>query len=284
MKVRETFAGLALSALLLGACGQGDDGDMQEETPDSPAPGIEEETADAEDSDSAEDENTNDSEGDADGEASNPEDVESLPFGGGVIGGNVELSYPDGEAGEVSIVGEYLRFDGGYMHLVFRNNTDETIGKVRFDARSLVDGEKFIDGRSQNIIPAHIEPGGIGVAYIYYPASHTIPEDAEYEYEVEWRVEGDDRFFDRQDFTVTETELVEGEIAGSAVNNSDLEIDIPVDVEILCFEGTDIVEMYTARTLEPAGIVGPGESVTFSWPTIYGPCEDYAVSVIGDTD
>lgn len=280
MKVRQMYAGLALSALLLSACGQG--GDLDAGDDESPLLEAGESTGEPEESDSAKEEGATDDA--AEEQDREPAAAEPLAFGGGVIGGNVELTYPDGEPGEVSIVGESPRFDGGYMHLVFRNNTDETIGKVDFDARSLVDGEKFIDGGSQNIIPAHIEPGGIGIAYIYYPASHTIPEDAEYEYEVEWRVEGDDRFFDRQDFTVTEAELIDGEISGSAVNDSDLQIDVPVDVEILCFEGTDIVEMYTARTLGPSRTAGPGESVTFSWPTIYGPCDDYAVSVIGDTD
>lgn len=283
MKVRETFAGLALSALLLGACGQSDVVDTQEGISDSSAPGIDEETANADDSDDAEDENTNDSEGDVDGEESNPEDFESLPFGGGVIGGNIGLSYPDGEPGEISVVAEFPENNGGYITAIFRNNTGESIAKVEFDVTASADGEQLETGRSQNIIPAVIEPGGLGVAYINIVLAHNLPEDVDYDYEVEWEVEGDERFSDLQDFNVTEAKLVDESIVGSAVNESDVEIDGPVDVEILCFEGSDIAAMFTGRTLE-SGLIAPGDTVTFQTRIVVHPCTDYAVSVIGETD
>lgn len=248
MAMSKRILGLVVSGLMLVSCGQADDDASVEPSTDGHV------------------------------EPSTDADAEFNVFG--FLGGTANPTFAEGEQGEVSIVSQFPAVGHGYFHVVLRNNTDDPITRVRLTGTVLSDGELIRSGRSEDTMPAVIQPGEAGIVFVHFDESDSLPEDAEYAFESEWEKEGDTQFYQRKDLQVTELNVVDDSLVGSAANTTDSELESPFAVHVVCFVGDDIVE--SRRILaDQDGTIMPGETVTFSDERYTDTCTEHLVSVSG---
>lgn len=213
-----------------------------------------------------------------------PEKVEPLPFNAsGFLGGTAEPSYAAGEPGEVSVVHVGLLDKNGsgsaVLYSAFRNNTPEGISHVDWNATARSNDSIVATGSSQGTIPDQVQPGGVGLSYIYFENGEVIPDDAEYEFGVETSPT-DPTSYNTAPLTVTEATLSGESIVGGATNGTGFTTDGPFSVSIYCFEGDNIVGSTSSFT-EQDGPIDDGGTVTFTVRLHEDVCETYAVGVGG---
>jgi hypothetical protein len=251
---------LAATLLPLAACGSSD-GDPAEAA-STPTSSPSESAADTEESKDA-------------------GDVAPLPFNAsGLLGGNAQPDFPDGEQGKVSVVQVGpLNTDQGILLFAFRNNTSEGISHVDWSATARSGGKIVSTGSSQGTIPAQVQSGEVGLGYIFFENSDAIPDDAEYEFTVETSP-ADTESYNTAPLKVTEANLSGDAIVGSATNQTGASTDGPFSVSIYCFEGDNLLR-YTGDYAEQDGPIADGGTVTFT-ADLYGEkCGSFAVGVGG---
>lgn len=103
-------------------------------------------------------------------EDSGGEEVEPQPFNAsGLLGGNAKPNFPDGDPGEVSVVQVGpLDPDQGILLFAFRNNTSQGISHVDWAATARSGGKIVSTGSSQGTEPAQVQPGEVGLGYIFF--------------------------------------------------------------------------------------------------------------------
>ncbi|MGC5224729.1 hypothetical protein ACPW96_19360 [Micromonospora sp. DT81.3] len=208
---------------------------------------------------------------------------QSLPFNaGGLLGGNAAPNLPDGEPDEVAVV-QIGPLDkpgiGATLLFAFRNNTSEAISHVDWTATARSGGSIVSTGSSQGATPSQVQPGEIGLAYIYFENGETIPEDAEYEFTVSTSP-ADTSPYNTAPLKVTEANLSGDAIVGSATNATGAEATGPYGVNVYCFEGDTIVSQFMTFA-EQDGEIADGGTVSFT-TSLYGEeCPSFAVGVSG---
>lgn len=208
-------------------------------------------------------------------------EVEPLPFNAsGLLGGTAQPHFADGDAGVVSVVQiGPLQKDRGTLLFAFRNNTDAGISHVDWTATARSGGSIVATGSSQGTTPSQVQPGEVGLAYIFFDNSESIPDDAEYEFAVETSPV-DTSWYNTAPFKVTEVNLVGESIVGAAINTTGALAEGPYSVSIYCFDGDDLFANWIGYA-EQIGEVVDGGVVTFS-QSLYGDdCPTYAVGVSG---
>lgn len=117
-----------------------------------------------------------------------PAQVEPLPFNaGGLLGTNAQPTFAEGEPDEVSVVqiGPLEKPGiGALLLFAFRNNTPEAISHVDWSATARSGGSVVATGSSQGTTPSVVQPGEVGLSYIYFESGESIPEGTEYEFDV----------------------------------------------------------------------------------------------------
>lgn len=99
--------------------------------------------------------------------------VPAQPFNsGGFLGSNANPTLPAGDSGKVSVVSQGpLKPDGvggGSLLFAFRNNTTKAVSHVDFTGTATASGNLVASGQSQGTIPAQVQPGEAGFAFIYF--------------------------------------------------------------------------------------------------------------------
>jgi hypothetical protein len=214
-------------------------------------------------------------------EATEAAQIDSLPFNAsGLLGGNAKPKFGDGQSGVVSVVQiGPLEKDSGTLLFAFRNNTSEAISHVDWTATARSGGKIVATGSSQGGTPAQVQPGEVGLAYIYFDNAKAIPKNAEYEFTVSISPV-DTSSFNTAPLKVTEANLVGGSIVGSATNKTGAELQGPYSVHVYCFKG-DKLQMDRQTYAEQTDNVAPGGKVTFSADLYGDTCPTFAVGVSG---
>lgn len=128
-------------------------------------------------------------------------------------------------------------------------------------------------------MPAVIQPGEAGIVLVHFDESDSLPEDADYAFDSEWEKEGDTQFYQRKDLQVTELNVVDDSLVGSAARTTDFE-NSPLAVHVVCFVGDDIIE--SRRILaDQDRTTMPGETVIFSDERDTDTCTEHLVSISG---
>lgn len=209
-----------------------------------------------------------------------PEGVTPQPFNaGGLLGGNATPSFPDGDAGKVSVVqvGPVLT-DKGILLFAFRNNTDAAISHVDWSATARSGGAVVGSGSSQGTTPSQVQPGEVALSYIFFDNADAIPDDADYDFQVSTSP-ADTSSFNTAPLKVTEANLNGGSIVGAATNASGADATGPFSVDIYCFDGDKLVDQ--ASGFSDMDTAAPGASASFSVDLFGQECPVFALGVSG---
>lgn len=201
---------------------------------------------------------------------------------GGFLGGNAKPELPDGDGGKISVVsqGALVSNGGGSGELLFafRNNTSKVVSSVHFTGTATADGKLVASGESQGTIPAQVQPGEAGFAYIYFPDVSSIPATgATYAFKASARA-ADFSVFSAAPLTVGEVNNNGTSITGSAVNKTGKPLEGPYAVYIYCFNDSTPVSQIIDFAHED-GDVAAGASVSFSTNLYGNSCDTYLVGV-----
>ncbi|MDT0142393.1 hypothetical protein [Microbacterium sp. PRC9] len=207
--------------------------------------------------------------------------VEPLPFNAsGYLGGTAQPNLGDGEPGEVTVVQVGpLDAVSGTLIFAFRNNTSDGISHVDWTATARSGGSIVATGSSQGTTPAQLQPGEVGLAYIFFENADAIPADSEYEFEVSTSPV-DTSPYNTAPLTVSEANVSGDAIVGSATNATGAETVGPYAVSVYCFEGDSLVSSLITFA-EQTDEVADGGTVTFSASLFGESCPTFSVGVSG---
>jgi hypothetical protein len=167
----------------------------------------------------------------------------------------------------------------GALLFAFRNNTTEAVSHVDWSATAKADGSMVGSGMSQGTVPAQIQPGEVGLAYIFFDNADAFPEGVEYEIAAQ-TMPADQSFYNTADLTVTEANLVGDSIVGSAANETGAIAAGPYEAQIFCFEGDNLASHMMTFASQQDPIEG-GDTVTFSNDLLGYSCDSFVVGVTG---
>ena len=207
-------------------------------------------------------------------------EVASLPFNAsGLLGGNASPSFGDGEKNAVSVVHVGAKLvDQSVLLFAFRNNTDAAIAHVDFTATARSGGSIVGSGSSQGTAPSVVQSGEVGLAYIYFDNIASIPDDAEYEFQVN-TMPADTSPYNTAALRVQEANLVGESIVGGALNDTGANTVGPFSVSIFCFDGDQMSDHMLGYSDQQDA--ADGVSVSFS-EALYGrSCPNFALGVSG---
>ncbi|WP_425839887.1 hypothetical protein [Microbacterium sp. PA5] len=211
--------------------------------------------------------------------------VEALPFNaGGLLGGTATPTFEAGEPGEVSVVQVGTIDDtgfGGTLPFAFRNNTAEAIAHVDWSATARADGSIVATGSSQGTAPSIVQPGEVGLAYIYFEEASAIEEGTEFEFEASTSP-ADPTPYNTAPMTVTEATLVNDSIVGGADNKTGESTTGPYSVSVYCFDGDTLVGHTTGFTEQDT--IAVDATGTFTVSLYDMKCSTFAVGVSGYFD
>ncbi len=202
------------------------------------------------------------------------------PFNaGGLLSGTATPTFPAGDAGKVGVVqvGALLK-DRGTLLFAFRNNTDAAISHVDWTATARSGGTIVASGSSQGTTPVQVQPGEVGLSYIYFDNAASIPDDATYDFQVSTSP-ADTSFYNTAPLKVSEANLNGGSITGGAVNDTGAKTAGPFSVAVYCFDGDKLVDQTTGFSDQDAA--APGAAVSFSVPLYGTQCPSFVVGVGG---
>ncbi|OBI40891.1 hypothetical protein [Mycobacterium colombiense] len=211
--------------------------------------------------------------------------VKPLPFNaGGLLTGTASPSLPDGEPGKVSVVQIGALFKDGadatLLPFAFRNNTGAGISAVQWTGTARSGGSLVGTGGSKGATtPAEIQPGEIGLAFIYFGRAKIPPEDVDYALTVSTSPVNRAPT-SKAPLKVTEANVSGDAIVGAAVNATGKPLNGPFDAEVWCFDGDKLL----TNTGDPAdqnGPIAPDGQVTFSVPLHDRYCPTFTVGVEG---
>lgn len=212
-------------------------------------------------------------------------DAEVLPLAlnaDGILGGTATVKdFDAGEQGVITVVsiGTFAA-DSGSLPFVFRNNTAEAISHV--DASATVRdsaGALVSNGRSQGTIPAQIQPGALGLAYIYLEQGG-VPEGAKFEFKFETS-SADTSSYNTGDLKVTEVSATADGIIGTASNQTDADQVGPYSVDVYCFDESGSILSTTRDFANEDSDVAPAGTVSFSSNFYGNSCPTFLVGVTG---
>jgi hypothetical protein len=212
--------------------------------------------------------------------------VAPLPFNAsGLLAGSAEPSFPDGEPNKVSVVqiGPMDEPSGGSAELpfAFRNNTSQGISHIDWTATARRAGSIIATGSSQGTIPAQVQPGEVGLAFIFLRGDLEVqPADAEYQFTVKTSP-ANQSSYNTAPLKVTEANASRNGVVGSAVNGTGKSVAGPFSVSVYCFQGDKLLGQHGGFA-EQDGPIAAGGQVTFTVDLSGSAvCPTFAVGVDG---
>jgi serine/threonine-protein kinase len=210
--------------------------------------------------------------------------VPALYFNAGrLLAGTADPQFPDGEPGKVSVVQIAPladKYGSAMLPFAFRNNTSEGISHVDWAATARSGGSIVATGNSQGTIPAQVQPGEIGLAFIYFGGESQLPPaDTKYEFTVN-TMPADQSSYNTAPLAVTEANVSGGAIVGAAVNGTGESVAGPFSVSVYCFDGDELLSRTGDFAKQPGPLPADGQA-TFS-ANLYGAtCPQFTVGVAG---
>ena len=217
--------------------------------------------------------------------ASSSGPVSPLPFNaGGLLAGTAALKLPEGEQGKVSVVqvGALDAHMSGSAKLpfAFRNNTSEGVSHVDWSATARSGGKIVATGSSQGTVPAQVQPGEAGLAFIFFDGTAELPPaDAEYEFTVKTSP-ADQSAYNTAPLKVTEANRSGDAIVGAAVNETGESLAGPFSVDAYCVDGDKVLSEH-GNFAEQDGPLAADGQVTFSASLFGADCPTFVVGVSG---
>ncbi|MGN8025961.1 hypothetical protein [Microbacterium sp. 22242] len=203
-----------------------------------------------------------------------------------LLGGSVKPSFPEGDAGKVSVVaqGQLSKTEGmgsGMLLIAFRNNTADAVSHVDFSVAAKAGGKVVASGNSQTgSIPAQVQPGEVALDYIYFDNVASVPDTGvTYEFTTQ-TLPADTSSYNTAALKVTQADNNGEAIIGSATNTSDKTLMGPYGVYAYCFDG-DNLSMLLQDYATPGSELGAGDQVAFTVNLYDRTCDVFALGVSG---
>jgi len=206
------------------------------------------------------------------------------PFNvGGYLAGNATPTFPAGEPGQVSIVAHgplKKPGSGAILPIAFRNNNGAAISHVDLSATARLNGKLVASGKSQGTTPAQVQPGEVGLAFIYFEDSKSMADTGlEYEFTAE-TMPADTSSYNTAPLTVGEATYNGSSIVGTAVNKTGKALTGPYAVQIYCFAGNELTAQ-VGDYAEQANDVAVDAKVSFTAALYDTKCDEFTVGVSG---
>lgn len=188
-----------------------------------------------------------------------------------VAGNGFEVLTP-APAGTVEVIATGT-YDGQRLPFVIHNNTDAAIQEAEVQGTVQdASGKLFAVAGSFAINPGWIEPGGVGVGYLYFegiafPTGATVDMTVSYE-----SAESRDSFSSLE-ATVAEVSQVEDRFVGFLSNPHSVEISGPVEINVVCLAENGSIASYNEDYTE-SETIPVGDQVPFQ-VTLDSPSCDY---------
>jgi hypothetical protein len=208
-----------------------------------------------------------------------PAPVEVAVEVGGFIAGNAFSLLDQGEAGELTVVavGPY---DGLELPIVIHNNTGEDVENVQVEAIVRAGGELVTSGGAQGIQPYMVEKGGFAIGYVYFSGAD-IPDDAEFEFNLDADPVGTNEFKSNRDLIVAEVNGGEDGVVGTLANPHDETIVKFLILALACFDESGRLLDYISETASNDELK-PGETRAFAISNVEA-CPIFLVAGYGFT-
>lgn len=203
---------------------------------------------------------------------------------GGFLGGNAKPTLPAGESNKVSVISQgAMKMDGvggGSLLFAFRNNTAKPVSHVDFTGTATAGGKIVASGQSQGTIPAQVQPGEAGFAYIYFSDTSSIPASGTtYDFKSSTSP-SDPTPYNTAPLTVRQADNNGTSIIGRADNNTGKPLTGPYSVAIYCLDGDTLADEITGYATE-SGDIEAGAPVSFSVDLFDRACTTFVVGVSG---
>jgi hypothetical protein len=203
---------------------------------------------------------------------------------GGFLKGNAHPNFPAGRPGKVDVVsiGSIDRSSGSAtLPVIFRNNTARGIAHVELSATARTSAGKVVaSGSSQDIVPAQIQPGGLGLGYIYFEHANAMPaHGTRYTFAADTSP-ADTSSYNTAPVKITEANNVGGAIVGTGVNTTGEKLTGPYSVDAFCFNGNQITRVEKDFANED-GDLPPRGTISFSIDLNGDSCTKFLVGSSG---
>lgn len=208
------------------------------------------------------------------------------PFNaGGFLGGNANATFPAGQPGQVTVfVAGPLEKDKSILPVAYRNNTGEAISHVDLTATARKNGRLVGTGESQGGIPAQLQPGEVGLAYIYFETAKSMPNTGvKYEFTTD-TAPADTSTYNTAPLTVGEANRTGSSlgtaIVGTAVNKTGQGLSGPYNVLVFCFAGNEVVDV-PQGSADQLNDIAANAKVSFTVDLFDTKCNTFTVGVSG---
>lgn len=206
------------------------------------------------------------------------------PFNvGGYLAGNAKPTFPAGEQGQVFIVAQGPLKEpgiGAKLPIAYRNNTGAAISHVDLSATARLNGKLVASGKSQGAIPAQVQPGEVGFAFIYFEDSKSMADTGlKYEFTAE-TTPADTSSYNTAPLTVGEATHNGSSIVGTAVNKTGKALTGPYGVQVYCFAGNKLTAEVGAFA-DQNDKVAADAKVSFTANLYDTKCDKFTVGVSG---
>lgn len=210
-----------------------------------------------------------------------PPTVVSMSFNpDGLLSGNAKPSFKAGEPGKVSVVAQgklSAESGGATLPIAFQNNTDAAVSHVNMTATASSGGKIIATGQSTGTDPSQLQPGEVGLTFVYFDTEAKISADVTYEFSAETSP-ADTSSFNTASLKVTQANLSGGKIVGSATNTTGAELQGPYEVDAYCFKSGALDAVYSGYADQNDNVAADGR-VSFT-NDLYGKsCSSYLVGV-----
>lgn len=217
--------------------------------------------------------------------ASTPSSAPSAaPFNvGGYLAGTAKPSLPAGEPGQVAVVSQGpLKKPGvgAVLPVAFRNNTSAAVSHIDLTATARLNGKLVASGQSQGTAPAQVQPGEVGLGFIYFEDEKSMPDKGlKYEFTAKTSP-ADTSSYNTAPLTVGEATANGSSIVGTATNKTGKPLTGPYSVQVYCFTGNKLTE-HVGAFADQDGDIAADAKVSFTVPLYDTKCPNFTVGVAG---
>jgi hypothetical protein len=211
----------------------------------------------------------------------------ALPINsGGLLGGNAKPVFPAGAPGKVDVVGigplSTTPAGDSTLPIAVRNNTRAGVSHIDISATARNNTGKLVaTGTSQEVDPAQLAPGEVGLSFIYFQiGTPPPPKDATYSFSAQ-TIPADKSSYNTASLKVTEANLSGGSIVGTGVNKTGKQVQGPYSVNAYCFDAAGHLLSTQGSFADQSGDLAPNASASFTL-NLYGTsCPSYLVGITG---
>jgi hypothetical protein len=202
-----------------------------------------------------------------------------------LLKGNAKPTFPEGVSGQVAVVSEgpliVSQAGSAMLPIAIRNNTQSAVSHVDMSASASLAGSVVATGRSQGTAPAQLAPGEAGLAFIYFEKKFKAT-GATYQFQSE-TMQADKSSFNTASVQVTQANLVNGSVVGTAKNTTEAMLQGPYAVQVYCFTGNVITNEVGSFADQDANLPAGG-TLTYTANLYDAKCPSYLVGISGYYD